>query len=383
MNNLTTPVGILSAKRLPIGKINGLYTEQSPETLVANLLQQQVAMLSTHRLKQVDQVILGNVTNQGGNIARRAALAAGIGSSTPAYTIDAQCASGLVAIASGAQAILNQDAKLVVAGGVESTSRSYVTIDRETNEPLKRFPMVPEGQLDLDMGIVAENMSSRYNISREQQDNYACNSHQKAKKAFENKQINAEIVPFSQASVNITQDQCPRFDTSLSKLHQLKPAFRSGGTVTAGNSCPINDGAATVLMTGSQTGEAMAGYYLGHTTVGIAPEKFILGPIAATQKLLDKYALTMSDIAVVELNEAFAVQSILCQAALKITDEQLNPLGGALAYGHPYGATGGIMIARLLNSLNRITQPALGIATLCVAGGMGMSMLIGNQHWQV
>ena len=127
----------------------------------------------------------------------------------------------------------------------------------------------------------------------------------------------------------------------------------------------------------------MAGYYLGHTTVGIAPEKFILGPIAATQKLLDKYALTMSDIAVVELNEAFAVQSILCQAALKITDEQLNPLGGALAYGHPYGATGGIMIARLLNSLNRITQPALGIATLCVAGGMGMSMLIGNQHWQV
>lgn len=194
MNNLTTPVGILSAKRLPIGKINGLYTEQSPETLVANLLQQQVAMLSTHRLKQVDQVILGNVTNQGGNIARRAALAAGIDSSTPAYTIDAQCASGLVAIASGAQAILNQDAKLVVAGGVESTSRSYVTIDRETNEPLKRFPMVPEGQLDLDMGIVAENMSSRYNISREQQDNYAFNSHQKAKKAFENKQIDRKSV---------------------------------------------------------------------------------------------------------------------------------------------------------------------------------------------
>lgn len=382
MRNLKSHVGILSARRLPIGKINGIYADDNPERLFSSLVTQQLKQLDGYELKNIDQVILGNVTNQGGNLARRLTLATDIGIETPAQTIDVQCASGLMAIASAAESIMNKNASLILAGGVESTSQSYITIDRQTNESLKRFPMTPVGHLDLDMGIVAENMSQQYHVSRREQDIYALNSHQKAKQAFEKHEIDDEIIPFSQGNKLIKRDQCPRFDTTLEKLANLKPVFKEGGVVTAGNSCPINDGAATVVLKAYHSGETMAGYYIGHAMVGLSPESFILGPIAATEKLLETYGLNMSDIAVVELNEAFAVQSILCQRTLKISDEQLNPLGGALAYGHPYGATGGIMIARLLNSLNRISSPALGIATLCVAGGMGMSMLIGNRYWQ-
>lgn len=381
MKNRQPKVSIMSAKRLPIGKINGDLVQQSPETLITQLVKQQFSALPEETLSAIDQVILGNVTNLGGNVARRCALAAGIPEDRPAFTIDAQCASGLVAMVTGAQAIMSGDAQLVLAGGVESTSSANRTLAPGTDRIMTRFPMAPAGQLDLDMGVVAENMSERYQVSRQAQDAYAFRSHQKAKKAFEKQLIQAEIVPFHEENTAITQDQCPRFDTTLDKLAQLKPAFQNAGVVTAGNSCPINDGAATVVLKKYQADEKVQGYYLGQATVGLSPETFLLGPIQATKKLLAQQQLTMADIAVVELNEAFAVQSILCQQALHITDQQLNPLGGALAYGHPYGATGGILVARLLNSLNRIPEPALGIVTLCVAGGMGMSVLVGNQYW--
>ena len=374
-------VSIVSAKRLPIGKINSQFAKVSPETLITQLVQQQFETIPTLTLSAIDHVVLGNVTNLGGNLARRCALAAGVPVTTPAATVDAQCASGLVAMVTGAQAIISETADVVLAGGVESTSSANRVLSPGTDQLMARFPMAPAGQLDLDMGVVAENMSARYHVSRKAQDAYAYHSHQKAKMAFTTGKIQAEIHPFHDQAGDIVQDQCPRFDTTLAKLAQLQPAFQANGVVTAGNSCPINDGAATMVLKKYQVGEPVQGYYLGQATVGLSPETFLLGPIAATKKLLAQHHLTMADIAVVELNESFAVQSILCQAALGITDDQLNPLGGALAYGHPYGATGGILIARLLNSLNRIPEPALGIATLCVAGGMGMSVLVGNQHW--
>ncbi|MEX0379984.1 thiolase family protein [Leuconostoc sp. MS02] len=381
MNHIIPRVSIVSAKRLPIGKINGIFAQQTPEMLFQNLIRQQLADLPGYSKEQIDQVILGNVTNQGGNLARRCALAADFPVATPAYTVDSQCASGLVAVASGVQTIMSGQASLVLAGGIESTSLANLIIDRDTKAVRARFPMVPTGQLDLDMGVVAENMSQKYHILREQQDAYAFRSHQKAKQAFEMGLLDREIYAFESENMKETQDQCPRFETSLEKLAQLKPAFSKQGVVTAGNSCPINDGAGTVLLKKFDPSEAVQGYYLDYEFVGLAPDQFLLGPISATQKLLVKHGLSITDIDVVELNEAFAVQGILCQQALDIQDQQLNPLGGALAYGHPYGATGAILIARLLNSLNRISRPALGIVTLCIAGGMGMSMLIGNKHW--
>ncbi|MBZ6014510.1 thiolase family protein [Leuconostoc gelidum subsp. gelidum] len=381
MNHIIPRASIVSAKRLPIGKVNGIFARQTPEALFQSLISQQLADLPSYSKEQIDQVILGNVTNQGGNLARRCALAAGFPVETPAFTVDSQCASGLVAVASGVQTIISGQSALVLAGGIESTSLANMTINRDTNAVLRRFPMVPDGQLDLDMGIVAENMSQKYHVSREQQDAYALKSHQKAKQAFEMGLLNRECYAFKAENINYMQDQCPRFDTNLEKLAQLKPAFSKQGSVTAGNSCPINDGAGTVLLKKFDPNDIVQGYYLDHELVGLTPDQFLLGPINATRKLLVKHRLSITDIDVIEMNEAFAVQGIICQKALDIQDDQLNPLGGALSYGHPYGATGAILIARLLNSLNQIPKPALGIVTLCVAGGMGMSMLIGNQHW--
>ncbi|MBZ5964894.1 thiolase family protein [Leuconostoc gelidum] len=381
MNHIIPRASIVSAKRLPIGKVNGIFAHQTPEVLFQSLISQQLADLPGYSKEQIDQVILGNVTNQGGNLARRCALAAGFPVETPAFTVDSQCASGLVAVASGVQTIISGQSALVLAGGIESTSLANMTINRDTNAVLRRFPMVPAGQLDLDMGIVAENMTQKYHVSREQQDAYALKSHQKAKQAFEMGLLNRECYAFKAENIKYMQDQCPRFDTNLEKLAQLKSVFSKQGSVTAGNSCPINDGAGTVLLKKFDPNDIVQGYYLDHELVGLAPDQFLLGPISATRKLLVKHRLSITDIDVIEMNEAFAVQGIICQKALDIQDDQLNPLGGALSYGHPYGATGAILIARLLNSLNQIPKPALGIVTLCVAGGMGMSMLIGNQHW--
>ncbi|MGX4593058.1 thiolase family protein [Leuconostoc sp. JNUCC 76] len=382
MKKILPKATIVSAKRLPIGKVNGIYANKTPEELFSQLFKKQVKVIPGFSIKSIDQILVGNVTNLGGNLARRCAIASEIPLSKPAYTIDCQCASGLMAVISGVQSILSGDAKIVLAGGVESTSTANIVLDRQTNKIIKRFPMVPQGQIDLDMGIIAENMSEKYHISRVKQDEYAYKSQFKAKKADEQETINQEIVPFGFGKKLITKDQCPRFNTSIDQLAELKAAFRQNGTVTAGNSCPINDGAATVILKEYNKIDVAQGYYLDQATVGALPEEFILGPVYATKKLLNRHHLTISDIAVVELNEAFAVQGILCCEQLGISEKQLNPLGGALAYGHPYGATGAILVSRLLNSLNRIERPALGLVTLCVAGGMGMSVLIGNKYWQ-
>ncbi|KRL96966.1 acetyl-CoA acetyltransferase [Liquorilactobacillus satsumensis DSM 16230 = JCM 12392] len=382
MKKEETLVSILSAKRLPIGKIRGIYGAQKPEDLFQALVTGQLQQLENFSAAQIEQVILGNVTNLGGNLARRCALAAGISPLIPAVTVDCQCASGLVALAQGAQQIISGAAKAVLAGGVESTSTALTVLDPQTKQPLKRYPMVPAGYPDLEMGVVADLMSKKYHVSRLQQDEYAYHSQQKARVAFEQKLIQAEIVPFQTEIKTLWQDESPRFETSLAKLSQLQPVFTEEGTATAGNSCPINDGAATVILEKYQQGKQVQGYLLDQVIVGLNPVEFLRGPIIATEKLLAKHQLQIADLDVVELNEAFAVQSILCQKELGIEAEQLNPLGGALAYGHPYGATGAILMARLLNSLNRKSGPALGLVTLCVAGGMGMSMLIGNQFWE-
>lgn len=375
-------IGIVAANRLPIGKINGFYQKVTPEELYQNLIQQQFENLSQLKQTDVEQVILGNVSNLGGNLARRCALQAGFKSTIPAQTIDCQCGSSLAAIIAAANLISVHDASLVCTGGVESTSTASTVLDANTQQPIKRFKMVPAGFKDLDMGIIADLTAKRMNISRKVQDQYALTSHRKAAQASLTGNLKPEMFPFRTSKLTVVQDQTVRFNSSLAALAKLKPAFSKSGTATAGNSCPINDGASSVILADATLPLKFQGFYLGQATIALDPENFLLGPIKATDRLLQKFSLQLSEIGAIELNEAFAVQAILFKNYFSLTDAKLNAFGGALAFGHPYGATGGILIARLLNRINRISQPTLGIATLCVAGGMGISVLVGNKWWQ-
>lgn len=379
--NLKAKVGIITAHRLPIGKFGGYYRDVPPESLYQQLIQQQFSQHEQLTQTAVDEVILGNVMNQGGNLARRAALQAGFLSSVPALTLDRQCGSGLAAVVMAANQIQAKEAGIVCSGGIESTSTAHTVLDYETQQVIKRFKMAPDGFMDLDMGVVADLTAKKEGITRAEQDVYALKSHQKAVKAIESGKLADELIPFHQDSI-IDQDQTVRFNSSLSALSKLSPAFTETGSSTAGNSCPISDGASSVILGDLTLDFEFQGYYIGQKTVGVNPEDFLYGPIAATQQLLDKFQLSITDIDAFELNEAFAVQALLFQKHFKLSDDQLNAYGGALAFGHPFGATGGILIARLLNRLNQIQKPAIGIATLCIAGGMGMSVLIANRWWE-
>ena len=378
--NIKAKVGIIAAHRLPIGKFGGYYRDILPEVLYQQLIEQQFSQIDELKQTDVDQVILGNVTNQGGNLARRAALQAGFSSSVPALTLDCQCGSGLSAIVMAANQILSKDARVVCSGGLESPSTAHTILDHDSQQVIKRFKMAPDGFKDLDMGVVADLTAKKLDISRHAQDVYALNSHSKAVSAIVAGKLSDEVYPFDQNQL-ITQDQSVRFESSLAALAKLTPAFSASGTSTAGNSCPISDGVSSIILGGLDLPYAFEGYYLGQATVGVAPEDFLVGPIKSTEQLLAQFDLTIDDIDAVELNEAFAVQALLFQKQFQLSNEQLNGYGGALAYGHPFGATGSILIARLLNRLNQLEKSALGIATLCIAGGMGCSILIGNRWW--
>lgn len=377
---LQPKVAIISSKRTPIGKVRGSLASLKPEEMFGQLWQGQSTRLKEKIIP--DYVLLGNVMNLGGNIARRASLLAGIGPSVPAETIDFQCGSGLRAFINGANMIVAGDANIVVTGGLESTSQANQVLDPITKKPIWRFKMAPVGYEDLDMGIAAERLATQYKISRNRQDEYAYNSHKKAVAAIKAGKISREILALTVKEKQILKDDCVRADTSLAKLAQLKPAFIADGTCTAGNSCPLNDGAASVILGSLAQAKEIEGVYFGQVTVGSLPAEFLTTPIKATQKLMEKFQLTDQDISAYELNEAFAVQAIVFQEALQIPAEKYNCWGGALAFGHPFGATGGILITRMLKRLNEISHPALGIVTLCVAGGMGVSLLLGNKAWK-
>lgn len=379
-SNIKAKVGIIAAHRLPIGKFGGYYREVSPEVLYQQLIKQQFSQIDKLKQTDVDQVILGNVMNQGGNLARRAALQAGFSPEVPALTLDCQCGSGLSAVVMAANQIQSKEASIVCSGGLESPSMAHTVIDHESQEVIKRFKMAPDGFADLDMGVVADLTAKNFSISRHEQDVYALTSHHKAVDAIVSGKLSDELLSFEQDQL-IDQDQTVRFNSSLAALAKLKPAFSVSGTSTAGNSCPISDGASSIILGDLALPYAFQGYYVGQATIGVNPEDFLFGPIKATEKLLTQFELTLSDIDAFELNEAFAVQSLLFQKHFQLSDDQLNAYGGALAYGHPFGATGGILISRLLNRLNQVKKPALGIATLCIAGGMGCSILIANKWW--
>jgi acetyl-CoA C-acetyltransferase len=343
---------------------------------------------------QVDEVILGNVlmAGQGQNPGRQATIYAGIPKETPAYTINKLCASGLKAIALGAQAIQSGEAEVVAAGGMENMSQVPYAFPhgrwgaRMNNQEMVDL-MVFDGLLEIfygyHMGMTAENIAEKYGISRQEQDEMGLLSHQRARAAIKNGIFKQEIVPVvipqkKGDPIIFDIDERP-MDTSLEKMGKLGTAFKKGGTVTAGNASGINDAAAAVLLMTPEKAKALKLEPLGKVrafaSAGVDPAYMGLGPIPAVRKVLRKTGLTLSDIGLIELNEAFASQAIACIRELKFDLEKTNVYGSGISLGHPIGCTGARIVVTLLHEMKR-RKVNLGLATLCIGGGQGMAMVV-------
>ncbi|HDX9609870.1 TPA: acetyl-CoA C-acyltransferase [Bacillus toyonensis] len=352
---------IVEAKRTPIGKKNGILKDYEVQQLAAPLL----SFLSKGVEREIDDVILGNVVGPGGNVARLSTLEAGLGYHIPGVTIDRQCGAGLEAIRTACHLIQGGAGKCYIAGGVESTSTSPFQ---------NRARFSPETIGDPDMGIAAEFVAERYNITREMQDEYACLSYKRTLQALENGYIQDEVL-----SLNGVLDEAIKRKMQYERMiKRTKPAFLQNGTVTAGNSCGVNDGACAVLV--MEEGQALKLEYkpvlrfVRSAVVGVDPNLPGTGPIFAVQKLLREMNLAIEDIDCIEMNEAFASKIVACAKELQIPYEKLNVNGGAIALGHPYGASGAMLVTRLFYQAKRDSMK-YGMATLGIGGGIGLALL--------
>lgn len=371
------------AKRTPIGKIGGILSSLEPEALLAPLIQHIVAATKLP-IDIIDDVIIGNVTGPGGNVARVAALSAGLPVTVPGVTVDRQCGSGLEAINIAARLIQSGAGEVYLAGGVESTSRAPWKMAKPQTlmgvpRLYTRAPFTPSSYGDPDMGIAAENVARRYEISRENQDRYALNSHQKAIHSQQTGRFLEEIVPLHVDGTWVSVDECPRADTSLEKLQKLSPIFLDQGTVTAGNACPLNDGAALVLIMSKEKCQELQLMpilrVVDAQAVGVDPNYLGMGPVSAVQKVLRRQQLSVKEVDIVEFNEAFASQVLASLKELQISEEKVNLGGGALAIGHPYGASGAILMTRLCAEM--LHKPyRRGLATLGIGGGIGIATIV-------
>lgn len=385
---------ILSAVRTAVGRYGGALKSLNSGQLGAIVIQEAVKRAGLTP-EQVDEVILGEVrqSTESSNVARVAALRAGVPETAPAYTINRLCASGLQAVASGAQQIAFRQADIVVAGGTESMSNApiYLRNSRfggdnaklvDSNTEAGQQPNEIYGS-NLGMGITAENVAERFGISREDQDAFALESQRRAAEALSGGRFLEEIVPvevkIKKSSYTFAVDEHPRPDTTIEALRKLKPAFKENGTVTAGNACGRNDGAAALVLTSSSHAEKSGikpmARIVDWTAVGVSPEVMGIGPIPAVKKLLERTGLTLDEIDLIELNEAFASQVLAVIRKLNLDPAKVNVNGGAIALGHPLGATGTKILTTLLYELKR-RQGKRGIATLCVGGGQGMAMMV-------
>ena len=392
---------IVDAIRTPIGRaVKGSLRGIRADELAAVPLRALVERNPDVDFAQTTDVIMGaayGTGEQGANIGRTASLLAGFDHHVPACTVNRFCASSLMAIRMAAHAIRAGEGDQYVAAGVEAVSRGVVA-------PLAPEVLNPrldgsEGSLYdvyIPMGMTAENVAERCGVSREVQDEWAVISQGRAVAARDSGHFDAEIVPVTVPAYRerspedpndeidvpesvVSRDDGPRPGTTLEVLARLRPAFRPDGTVTAGNACPLNDGAAAVLVMSDARAEQLGleplARIVASTVAAIRPEVMGLGPIPAIRALLEQARLTIEDIDIVEINEAFAAQIVPCRDELKIETEQLNPFGGAIALGHPFGMTGARIMTTLLNGL-RATGGRYGIEAMCVAGGQGQAMLV-------
>jgi acetyl-CoA acyltransferase len=383
-----TDIVIAEAVRSAVGRGHkGSLATKRPDELAADVIRGLLARVPQVRGQgMIDDVVLGCAMpegEQGLNVARLIALNADLGIEVPAQTINRFCSSGLQAIATAAGSIAIGTNDIVLAGGVESMTWVPMTGFHLSASPelMERLPGA-----NTPMGITAENVAKRFNVSRQQQDEFAFKSQQKAKAALERKAFAEEIVPVravrfadgQRSYSDFTVDELPRPDTTLEGLAKLPPAFAQGGSVTAGNSSPISDGAAACLVMtrdkAKELGIQPLGVLRSFVTVGVDPEIMGIGPLPAVQKLLAKNHLKVSDIDLFELNEAFASQSVYCQTQLGIPDDKVNVNGGAIALGHPLGCTGAKLTATALYELRR-RGGRYAIVTMCIGGGQGAAGL--------
>ncbi|RVJ81992.1 thiolase family protein [Sinorhizobium medicae] len=375
-----TPV-LIAALRTPVCRLNGSLAAIEPASLAALLIEKIVANTGIDR-GEIDDVLVGNAANSAGNLARLAALEAGLPISIPGVTVDRQCGSGLEAIVLAARQIQAGAGRFYIAGGTESASRAHIRLRPpltrgEELQPVKRARMAPDSIGDPDMGVAAEYVATACGISRDRQDRFALESHRRAVAAENAGRFAREIVPVSTAAGTIARDECPRANASAETLSRLKPAFVEGGTVTAGNACPVNDGAAMVLVTNlaeaQRLGARFGLVFADAATAGIDPNLLGLGPVPAMAKLRARNpALDPAGVDFIEFNEAFASQVLGSLDRLDIAPERINREGGAIALGHPYGASGAILVVRLFSQMLTTSSRTEGLAVMGIGGGMGI-----------
>ncbi len=392
-----TDVVIVSAVRTALGRLGGALKDVQPEDLARVVIRAAVERAGVEPA-EVDEVVMGQTKQSAdaANLARVAALKAGFPVEVPAYTVMRQCGSGLQAVGNALQAIRAGDAEIVVAGGVENMSLApyylrgarfgfrlgnSVLVDPNTESQPRSQPYEVYG--DLTMGLTAENLVERYGITREEQDAFALRSQERAFAAIDAGRFDDEIVPVPVPAgrgpaTAFAVDEHPRH-TSLEQLAALRPFFKDGGTVTPGNSSGRNDGAACLVLMSAEAararGVAPLATIRGHAVAGVDPRYMGIGPVPASRAALERAGLTLADIGLVEINEAFAAQMIACVRELGIDEETLNVNGGAIALGHPLGCSGARILTTLIHEMRK-RGTRYGLAGICIAGGQGMATII-------
>lgn len=379
---------IVTAVRTAVGRAKkGTLKDFRPDEMLAAVISEAVRRTPNLKPDEIDDVIIGCAFpegEQGLNVARIASLRAGLPVSVPAMTINRFCSSGLQSIAFAAERIKLGYADVIIAGGVESMSLVPMTGNKFSANPYlaENYP-----EVYISMGLTAERVAEKYQITREMQDEFALKSHQKALRAIQEGKFKDEIVPLKVVNKYINgkgekiveekifdTDEGPRPDTSLERLAQLKPAFKEGGTVTAGNSSQMSDGAAVVVVMSDKKANELGlkpiARFVSYAVAGVAPEIMGIGPVEAIPKALKLAGLKLDDIGLIELNEAFAAQSLAVIKLAGLNEEIVNVNGGAIALGHPLGCTGTKLTVTILNEMRR-RNVKYGMVTMCVGGGMG------------
>jgi 3-oxoadipyl-CoA thiolase len=390
---------VVEAVRTPMGRYGGQLRDVRPDDLAATVMREVVDRAGVAP-SDVDDVILG-CANQAGednrNVARMALLLAGFPVEVPGQTVNRLCGSGMQAVVAGCREIQTGAADVIVAGGVESMTRAPWVMPKAA----EAFPRGPQTVYDtalgwrlvnprmaemygtLQMGETAERVAAKYEISREEQDEFALRSHQRAVAAQTAGRLEAELVPVAVPQrkgdpVKISADEGPRADASLESLARLRPVFQEGGSVTAGNASPLNDGASAVLVMSAaearRRGLPVRARFVAAAAAGVEPDYMGIGPVPATLKALDKAGMTTDDIELVELNEAFASQSVACIRLLGLDEETVNVNGGAIALGHPLGSSGSRLVGTLIHEMGR-RGLEVGLATMCIGVGQGIASI--------
>lgn len=393
-------VVIIDSVRTAIGKLGGTLINEDVDYL-ASVTMENILKKVDIPVEEIEEVIFGQAkqSTDASNLARMAALRSGIPTNVPAYTVHRQCGSGVQSINSAAQQIMCGLSDCIIAGGAESMSTAPyymrnvrfglkagngLLLDPNTESQPGSQPFEEYG--DLKMGMTAENLADKYHISREEQDKFALRSQHNAKEAIDKGYFNKQIIPYivnkRKERIEFKVDEHPRA-TSIEKLSTLKSVFKEGGSVTAGNSSGRNDGASALIVMSEdkalELGKKPKVRLVSQASAGVDPKYMGIGPVPSTRKALKQANLKMSDIDIIELNEAFSAQSLAVIKELEIDMEKVNPNGGAIALGHPIGATGAILMTKLIHELER-TGKRYGLVTLCIAGGMGISTIVENMQ---